>query len=165
MSGSSRVDRAITNKSTFGLRAAGAEWLHAERLTLMRLRAAGADVPLPIAAVEGALLMQFIGDEQAAPRLHEADIATSHLAGCWDRILRTVRIALQQDRVHGDLSPYNVLWWTDRPVVIDWPQAVDPCINDSAEWLLRRDVMNLGDWFNRRGLDIDAQRIADELVN
>jgi RIO kinase 1 len=161
--GSSRVDRAIRNKGTFGLRAAGKEWMNAERLSLMRLKAAGADVPLAISAVEGALLMEFIGDEQAAPRLHEAAIDENDLAGCWDRLLRTIRIALQEDRIHGDLSAYNVLWWNDRPIVIDWPQAVDPRINESSEWLLRRDLANLAGWFCRRGLKIDSECVANKL--
>ncbi|MBA2480503.1 MAG: hypothetical protein H0V44_07560 [Planctomycetes bacterium] len=40
---------------------------------------------------------------------------------------------------------------------------MDPRINESAEWLLRRDLKNVADWFGRRGFAIDAQGIADEL--
>jgi RIO kinase 1 len=163
VTGSSRVDRALRNKSTFGLRAAGKEWMHAERLTLMRLKAAGADVPEAVSSVNGALLMEFIGDEYAAPRLHEASICAADLPDCWETLLRTMRIALQHDRVHADLSAYNVLWWDGRPVVIDWPQAVDPCVNDSAQWLLQRDLTNLANWFRRRGLDVDAGVVANDL--
>lgn len=161
--GSSRVERAIQAKSTFGLLAAGHEWVNAERLSLKRLKAAGADVPSPIAAVDGALLMEFIGGEVAAPRLHEAGLPAEALPTCWERLLCTIRIALRQERIHGDLSTYNVLWWNGRPIVIDWPQAIDPRTNDSAEWLLRRDLRNLAGWFNRRGMLIDADAIADDL--
>jgi tRNA A-37 threonylcarbamoyl transferase component Bud32 len=31
--------------------------------------------------------------------------------------------------VHGDLSEFNVLMAADGPVVIDFPQAVDPATN------------------------------------
>ncbi|HYE08106.1 MAG TPA: RIO1 family regulatory kinase/ATPase [Planctomycetota bacterium] len=159
--GSSRVDRAIDAGSTFGLRCQARQWQDWEKRTLALLRAAGADVPEPIALVEGALLMEFIGDDEAAPKLHEAAIEADDLAACWLAIRRTVRCALRVDRVHADLSAYNVLWWRGRPIVIDWPQAVDPRENDAAERLLRRDLANIAGWFARRGLDIDHRAEAD----
>jgi RIO kinase 1 len=65
--------------------------------------------------------------------------------------------------VHGDLSPYNVLWWNDRASVIDLPQAVDPRFNRSARALLERDVSNVCRYFARAGVDVNPVRIASDL--
>ncbi len=65
--------------------------------------------------------------------------------------------------VHGDLSPYNVLYWQGRPVIIDFPQAVDARENPNAQMLLARDVANVCRYFARQGVDCDPVAIADEL--
>ena len=60
------------------------------------------------------------------------------------------------DRVHGDLSAYNVLWWRERPVLIDFSQTVDVITHPAAYDLLVRDVRRLGDYFARRGVRFDV---------
>ena len=57
--------------------------------------------------------------------------------------------------VHGDLSPYNILYWKGRCVAIDFPQAVDPRFNDAARSLLERDISNLAKYFARMGVKLD----------
>ena len=47
----------------------------------------------------------------------------------FERLLDNVQLWLAYDIVHGDLSAYNVLYRPTRPVVIDFPQAVDPRFN------------------------------------
>jgi RIO kinase 1 len=59
------------------------------------------------------------------------------------------------DRVHGDLSAYNVLWWRERPVLIDFSQTVDVITHASARELLLRDIDALGGYFMRRGVRYD----------
>ncbi len=51
--------------------------------------------------------------------------------------------------VHGDLSDFNVLMGIDGPVVIDFPQSVDPAHNQNARKLLLRDVDNLHRFLER----------------
>lgn len=51
--------------------------------------------------------------------------------------------------VHGDLSDFNVLMAADGPVLIDFPQSVDPAHNPNARKLLLRDVDNLHDFVGR----------------
>ena len=70
---------------------------------------------------------------------------------------------LHHHRVHGDLSPFNVLWWKDRPVIIDLPQAIDPRLNPAAHSLLARDVENICRWGSKHGVQRDANRIANDL--
>jgi RIO kinase 1 len=65
--------------------------------------------------------------------------------------------------IHGDLSPYNVLVWEGRAIVIDFPQAVDPRKNRHARALLERDVTRICDHFERFGVRSDAHRIVGDL--
>ena len=57
---------------------------------------------------------------------------------------------------HGDLSPYNVLVRDDEMVIIDWPQVVDIIGNPQGFEFLERDVRTMCAWFERRGLEVDA---------
>ena len=117
-------------------------------------------MPRPIAVAGGALLLGWIGDEEgAAPPLHSVRADRSVL----EVILRQVELFLAHDVVHGDLSEYNVLVWGGRPVVIDFPQAVDPRFNRSARALLDRDLRNLASCFGRAGAAFDWRREAAEL--
>ncbi|MHA2384362.1 MAG: RIO1 family regulatory kinase/ATPase domain-containing protein, partial [Candidatus Thorarchaeota archaeon] len=66
--------------------------------------------------------------------------------------------------VHGDLSGYNILWWQDRPWIIDMPQAVKvgPWSDmKSVVSLLRRDIVNVLQYFKKYGI----RRNLDEILN
>ena len=80
-----------------------------------------------------------------------------------DRVVRNVELGLRCERVHGDLSAYNILYEEGRPIVIDFPQAVDPRSSPDAYALHQRDVFNVCRWFRRKGLRVDAGRLADRL--
>jgi len=56
-----------------------------------------------------------------------------------------------------------VLFWRGRPVVIDFPQAVDPRFNRSAYQLLQRDLANLHRPFARLGVRRDTRALAAEM--
>ena len=66
--------------------------------------------------------------------------------------------------VHGDLSVYNLLWWHDRLVVIDFPQAVDSFNNPFAPDLLYRDLQNVQAWFERQHDGFDIEPVYVELI-
>ena len=57
--------------------------------------------------------------------------------------MRNVELMLAYDRVHGDLSAYNVLYRDGEVRIIDFPQAVDPRFNSNALYLLERDIEHL----------------------
>ena len=57
---------------------------------------------------------------------------------------------LDRHRIHGDLSPFNILWWQGRPWIIDFPQAVDARMNANSYALLCRDVENVCRFFAKR---------------
>ncbi len=66
--------------------------------------------------------------------------------------------------VHGDLSAFNILWWQDAVVFIDFPQAVDMAANPQGIGYLHRDVVNICTWFGRRGIEADADDVFARLL-
>jgi RIO kinase 1 len=80
------------------------------------------------------------------------------------RQLRAVLVELAETGyTHGDLSAYNVLVHEGRLVLIDLPQAVDLVGNPQGFAYLRRDCTNICTWFSARGIDADADELADEI--
>ena len=78
-------------------------------------------------ALRNAILMEFIGDEEgAAPLLHNTPLSPCERRVLTERVLRNVELFLRHDRIHGDLSVFNVLLRKGEPVIIDFAQAVDP---------------------------------------
>ena len=67
---------------------------------------------------------------------------------------------MHRDRVHGDLSAYNVLLWDGRAVVIDFPQAVVALKNPHAFRLLQRDLERLCQYFAEYGIEADGKALA-----
>ncbi len=160
-----RRDRlAFDKKSRHGREMQFGAWIQAEYRTLAMLHAVGADVPRPLSCSGGALLLEYLGDRDgAAPMLTQVTLAQERALEAFKKIIRNVALWLRHDLVHGDLSPYNILYWADDVMVIDFPQAVDPRFNHDARELLRRDLENVCRYFARSGVAADPDRIADEL--
>lgn len=159
-----RAKRAAESKSTFGREVQFATWIEHEWHTLQMLFDAGADVPRPVARNDRAILMPFLGDERgAAPKLNEVELDREAASGVVDRLLANVELMLDHHVVHGDLSPFNVLYWNDRATIIDLPQAIDPRLNPAALPLLSRDVENLCTWARKHGVQRDGRAIVNDL--
>ncbi|HEX9774975.1 MAG TPA: RIO1 family regulatory kinase/ATPase [Actinomycetota bacterium] len=161
-----RVDRAVEGSTSFGREVKHGAWIEAEFQTLSRLWQVGAPVPYPVERLESGVLMQFIGEDGvAAPRLQEARVPAGVLTALFEQAVEALRAIARAGIVHADLSPYNVLVWDERLVVIDVPQAVPYLDNTEATGFLHRDVTNLVGWFRRRGLDVDPEEVFVTVLN
>jgi RIO kinase 1 len=159
-----RLQRAVKNKSRRGREVQFTAWVGQEFQMLDRLAAAGADVPRPVDWADSAILMEYIGDARTpAPQLIGVTLAPGEVRPLFERILRNVEIALACDLVHGDLSPFNILYWEGRVKIIDFPQSVDIHSNSSAFALLERDIENICDYFADYGIRADPSRLARQL--
>src|SRR5258708_1038487 len=106
-----RDRRAAAKKTDFGGKVQSALWQNHEWDVLKVLKAAGADVPEPLAHSTAAMLLEFIGDaDGAAPVLKNVDLAQSEAQAVFDRLLDNVQLWLAYNVVHADLCPYNVLF-------------------------------------------------------
>ena len=59
------------------------------------------------------------------------------------------------DLIHGDLSPYNVLWGAEGPTIIDLPQTIAAAVNNRSFFYFQRDLENL-----RRFFEVDRYQVA-----
>ena len=150
----SRVNRAVSSRSSFGREAIAGQWANAEFAALSRLYAAGVPVPYPVQITGTELLLEFIGslDGTAAPRLAETRLEPKELVSVWGQLVDAL-VHLARDGVaHGDMSAYNLLVHDGRLVLIDLPQIVDVIANPRGSWFLERDAANVGRWFISHGL-------------
>lgn len=147
----SRDRRAMNKRTRHGRAEDEAAWRNAEVDVIYRLRDAGVRVPAPYNFMEGVLVMDLVIDEDElpAPRLGDLTFSPEVAREVYDQLIQEVVRMLCAGVVHGDLSDFNVLMSADGPVVIDFPQAVDPASSSTARKLLIRDVDNLHRFLSR----------------
>ena len=141
----SRKQRAMAKGSRYGKRETEAAWRNAEVDTLYRLAAAGVRVPTPYDFVDGVLIMELITDGHGgpAPRLVDLSWSSRDAESLLVHLVHEVAKMLCAGVIHGDLSDFNILVDPEGPVIIDFPQAIDPASNTQARRILLRDVRNL----------------------
>jgi RIO kinase 1 len=157
--GNSRQERGVRLKTRTGREVRFSQWMTSEYETLRALHRAGVDVPRPIAHGGQAVLMEYVcdADGEPAPTLNQAHLTASQAGAIYERIIRNIEVMLANDRVHGDLSPFNVLYGAgERLAIIDFPQTVDARFNSNALELLERDVDRICAWAGRFGIETDA---------
>ncbi len=159
-----RLARAVAKRSRTGIAAIEQSWITYEYGTMQALHRAGARVPQPIAQSEHALLMEYLGDADGpAPKLKHVTLSREEAGTGYGILMDEIALWLANDRIHGDLSPFNILYWNGQPVLIDFPQAVNPWDNPDAQFLLERDLRNLTSHFVPYGIAADPGRIARDL--
>jgi RIO kinase 1 len=159
--GSGQDTRAIMGKTRVGAPMRQAVWIGREFEVMSELERARADVPRPYASTGEAILMSYLGNGAGpAPQLQHAELTPELAQELFERLLWNVETFLACHIVHADLSAFNVLVWRERPVVIDFPQAVDARSNPNARAFLERDLLNLARGFARYGLEFEHERHA-----
>ncbi len=155
---------AIAKRSAYGEEVRHQSWIAYEFTTMELLYDAGADVPKPYAMEKNAILMDFIGDAAtAAPALISVKLDTDEAQELFKRVIRNVELMLAHNRIHGDLSAYNILYWDGSIQLIDFPQVVLPDGNPSAWNIFQRDINRVCEYFSAQGIDCNARKIAADL--
>ena len=139
-----RLLHAVHKGTQVGKEVLHTSWLEHEYHTLQLIYEAGGDVPRPIACGHNTILMEYVGEvDLPAPTLNQ------------------VSLTRDCNRVHADLSAYNVLYWKGEFKIIDFPQAIDPRRNPEAFEIFRRDVLRLCQYFTRAGVACQPQALAE----
>ncbi|PKM10811.1 MAG: serine protein kinase RIO [Gammaproteobacteria bacterium HGW-Gammaproteobacteria-3] len=161
----SRRARAMEKGSSYGRKEQESAWQNAEVTALYRLASAGVRVPKPYNFIDGVLLMEMIADAegQPAPRLCDLEMSAQQARESHAFLISQVVRMLCDGLVHGDLSEYNVLIDSDGPVIIDLPQAVDAAGNNSAQFMLERDVANMAAYFGRFAPELLTTQFGKEM--
>ncbi|MCU0484516.1 MAG: hypothetical protein MUC85_00265 [Anaerolineales bacterium] len=156
--------KAIRQRSSYGRQVMRTSWLEHELLTLNKLYDAGVDVPKPYTSGHNAILMQYIGDENMpASPLAFIKIDPDEAQQLFPRVVHNIELMLSQDRIHADLSAYNILYWDGDIWLIDFPQAIEPEANPSAYRIFQRDILRVCEYFSRHGVRCQPHRLAADL--
>jgi RIO kinase 1 len=144
--------RRVTSLRNFG--GLISAWTRREHSILGLLANAGVRAPRPYGHFRNVLVMEYVGDaDGAAPRLRDAPIDDpgalyEDFVAQVGRMIRVARL------VHGDLSPYNTLYFDGHVVLIDVAQSVT-AEHPAARRLLERDLANFARYFGRLGRAVD----------
>jgi len=155
---------AMQKRTNYGEELRHQSWIAYEYQTLEMLQSAGADVPMPYAMEKNAILMDYIGDiDNAAPTLNSVTLDRDEVTALFERVIRDVDLLLSNERIHGDLSAYNILYWDGDITLIDFPQVVQPESNPAAWTIFLRDMTRVCQYFASQGLHRDARKLAADL--
>lgn len=140
-------------------------WVRKEQRNLTRLAKWGLRVPRPLGLHKNVLVMEYLGDKTSPfPKLREVKVEDPQPV--YDELLEFLAVAWQKaNLVHGDFSPYNILWNNEnKPVVIDVGQAVIQS-HPKAQDFLVRDVTRLVEWGRKNNLEVDLAEAIYEVLN
>lgn len=139
-------------------------WVRKEHRNLSRLARWGLAVPRPLGIHKNVLVMEYLGTKRgASPKLREVKVESPDIV--FESLLEFLAICWQKaNLVHGDFSPYNILWHDGKPVVIDVGQAVVQSHPKAQEFLVR-DVTRLVEWGIKNGIDITLAEAMFEVLN
>jgi len=159
-----RMRKAIKGRTKKGKQASRHMWIDREWQALTSLCEAGASVPKPYAQCADGILMEFLGaDGERAPSLAEVRLERDAADRAFVSLIRDLEILLDCGFVHGDLSPFNVLYLDGAARMIDLPQAVRIDETPDAWTLFHRDVANLARYFAKCGCVSDTWSLVTRL--
>ncbi|MCW3999312.1 MAG: serine protein kinase RIO [Candidatus Bathyarchaeota archaeon] len=140
-----------------------AVWAQKEFRNLGEAYAAKVRVPKPIAVKSNVVIMEFIGEKGvSAPSLKEQ--APEDAEKVYKAIVIFLKRLYQKAKlVHGDLSEYNIMIWKGKPVVFDVSQSVS-IQHPLADFMLKRDLMNVNRFFSRQNVDVIPDEELYKLV-
>jgi RIO kinase 1 len=123
-------------------------WCQREYRNLMAAREAGLKVPVPITFMKNILVMEMIGDEGPSPKVK--DLPPKDIEGFRKLVLEGIEKFKKAGYAHGDLSGFNILNYNEKPVFIDFSQAM-PLKAPNTDEMLARDLKNVNDFFDKIG--------------
>lgn len=157
-------ERAMRKKNAFGRRMQQENWMKREFFVLQKLYNAGAVIPEPFLQVENALFMELLGDDETiADRLIDTVLSEGEAVLAFQSVLKSTKIFWDLGIVHGDLSPYNILWWKSQPYIIDFPQSIDARTHPDARAFFERDLKNIVKYF-RKFITIDFEEVLSRFL-
>jgi RIO kinase 1 len=136
-------------------------WTKREYRNLMKAREFGVRCPTPLAVMNNVLLLEFIGDDYAAPKLK--DLPPENPEEFLDEIIKNYKKLHKCGLVHADFSSFNILNYNEKPVFIDFSQCTS--IEDSrAEEYLDRDIRNICNYFRKIGFKVSEEDVKKKIL-
>ncbi|MDP8003289.1 MAG: serine protein kinase RIO [Caldisphaera sp.] len=127
-------------------------WAKKEFNNLKKMREVGVNVPDPKGVSGNIVVMQFIGENgYRAPLLYEIykELDDDAIDEIYNSIKNDIRkMVCDANLIHADLSEFNIMYWNNKPYIIDVSQSVDIRHPKSLE-LLKRDLKNIREFFSK----------------
>jgi len=137
-------------------------WARKEFQNLTRAFKAKVPCPKPIVVRKNVLVMSFIGNEQPAPELH--DYIPENLKLVYAKTVKALHLLYKTaGLVHGDMSEFNILIKGEKPVLIDFGQAMLKQ-HVRAEELMNRDCEVLARFFRKHGVETSDAKIKKAIM-
>lgn len=137
-------------------------WAHREYTSLERCHNAGVPVPKPLAQSRNLLLMEFLGEEGLpSPPLVKAVISDPELL-CEEVAAASRTMVEKAKLVHGDLSPFNVLYHLGHAVLIDVGQVLR-ADHPQAREMLSRDAAHFARYFRKLGVEVTSETLFSRM--
>ncbi len=124
-------------------------WCQKEYKNLTIAEKAKIHAPKPYAFAGNVLVMQFIGDEWAAPLIKDVEMDDPESA--FESVVDDMKTLYKNGLVHSDLSEFNILYWEEIPWLIDFAQGM-VLKHPKADEFLIRDCKNITNFFSKRGV-------------
>jgi len=134
-------------------------WVQREYRNLLIAREA-INVPTPIIFKNNILVLEMIGEP--SPMLK--DKKPKNPKKFLDLILKDIKSLWKQGLVHGDLSAFNILNNSEKPIFIDFSQATVTQSFDAKELLLR-DLKNIKQFFSKLHIDFDVDETYNKIIS
>jgi RIO kinase 1 len=151
-------------RTAYGQELLHTSWIGHEFKTMELLYAAGVDIPKPLTSGNNAILMGYVGDEStAAASLNGVNLSFTEARPLYQRVIHNIDVMLAHNRIHADLSAYNILYWDGAITLIDFPQAIHPDENHNAFRIFARDVTRVGEYFAAQGVKNDPLVLAEKM--
>jgi RIO kinase 1 len=136
-------------------------WCQREYRNLMAAREAEVPAPLPIGFLKNILVMEQIGEDSVAQKVK--DDIPKNPAKFFKEIIAQIKRLYNFGFVHGDLSKFNILNKSQKPILIDFSQMV-PMNAPNAYEYLKRDLENVYVFFEKLGVKADVEKIYKEIM-
>ena len=137
-------------------------WAKKEFKNLTQCYEAGIPVPKPLHVTNNVLAMEFIGNNgEPAKSLLYTQVDEND----YSQAISIIKDLYKKAKlVHGDFSEYNIFKTDKGLVVFDLGSGVD-LRHPNAQEFLKRDINNIGRFFNKRGIPIeDPDEIFEDIV-
>ena len=139
-------------------------WAKREFVNLKKAYEAGVNVPKPIAVEDNVIVMGFIGNQPPEPPLADPLLKEScdNPKKMFELLFEDIKKLYRANLVHGDLNEFNIMNNKEKPVIIDLSHGT-PVSAPAAIEMLERDLKNVCRFFNKKGLNLDIQKLLKEI--
>jgi RIO kinase 1 len=136
-------------------------WVEREYRNLLKAREIGIPVPIPMTYLNNVLVLEFIGDDDIAPRLK--DLKPKNPNEFFYKIVDSIKKLYRGGYVHSDISAFNILNYNENPVFIDFSQCT-PLQNPRSSEFLLRDIKNISSFFRKIGINTDDRKVMNYVM-